>query len=253
VRLVRFRHGDRIATGSLDGEFVRPLKGTFFTDPIPTGEEVPLASVRLLAPVIPSKLVCVGRNYVEHAEEMGGEVPEEPLIFMKPSTAVIGPGDDIPRPTWVGRVDHEGELAVVIGRITRDVKADEAGRYILGYTCGNDVTARDLQARDGQWTRAKGFDGFCPLGPWVETEIEASDLAVECRVNGDTRQAARTSQLTFGPGELIEYISRVMTLLPGDVIMTGTPAGVGPIETGHRVEVEIEGIGILENGVADRV
>jgi 2-keto-4-pentenoate hydratase/2-oxohepta-3-ene-1,7-dioic acid hydratase in catechol pathway len=183
---------------------------------------------------------------------MGGEVPEEPLIFLKPSTSVIGPGDDIPRPSWAGRVDHESELAVVIGRFARDVRSEEAGRYILGYTCGNDVTARELQYRDGQWTRGKGFDGFCPLGPWIETELEVGDLAVECRVNGDTRQAGRTAQLTFGPGELIEYVSRVMTLLPGDVIMTGTPAGVGPIEVGDTVEVEVEGIGVLENGVVER-
>ncbi|HEX9312632.1 MAG TPA: fumarylacetoacetate hydrolase family protein [Actinomycetota bacterium] len=253
MRLVRFRRGDRIATGSLFGEFVRPLLGTFFDEPVPTGEEVPLSEVRLLAPVLPSKVVCVGRNYMEHAQEMGGEVPEEPLIFMKPSTAVIGPGDDIPRPSWVGAVHHESELAVVIGRLARAVPQVEAGRYILGYTGGNDVTARDLQARDGQWTRAKGFDGFCPLGPWIETELDASDVAVECRVNGETRQAGRTSQLAFGPGELIEYVTRVMTLLPGDVIMTGTPAGVGPLEAGDRVEVEIEGIGVLENGVIERV
>ena len=252
MRLVRFRHGTRIATGSVEGEFVRPLRGTFFDDPVPTGEEVPLGEVRLLAPVIPSKILCVGRNYAEHAAEMGGDVPEEPLIFMKPSTAVIGPGDDIPRPAWVGRVDHEAELAFVVGRIARDVRAEDAGRYILGYTCGNDVTARDLQAKDGQWTRAKGFDGFCPLGPWIQTELDITDLAVECRVNGDTRQAGRTSQLTFGPGELLEYVTRFATMLPGDVVMTGTPAGVGPIEAGDTVAVEIEGVGVLENGVVDR-
>jgi 2-keto-4-pentenoate hydratase/2-oxohepta-3-ene-1,7-dioic acid hydratase in catechol pathway len=252
MQLARFRHGSRIATGSVHGDFARPLRGTFFEDPLPTGEEIPLAELRLLVPVIPSKIVCVGKNYVEHAEEMGGQVPDEPLIFLKPSTAVIGPGDDILRPSWVGAVHHESELAVVIGRIARDVSVENAGRYILGYTCGNDVTARDLQGKDGQWTRAKGFDSFCPLGPWIETEIEAADVAVECRVNGEVRQHARTSQLTFGPGELIEYVTRVMTLLPGDVIMTGTPAGVGPIEVGDRVEVEVEGIGVLENGVVDR-
>jgi 2-keto-4-pentenoate hydratase/2-oxohepta-3-ene-1,7-dioic acid hydratase in catechol pathway len=253
MQLARFRHGTRIATGSVHGDFVRPLRGTFFEDPLPTGEEIPLSEVRLLVPVIPSKVVCVGKNYVEHAEEMGGRVPDEPLIFMKPSTSVIGPGDDILRPSWVGAVHHESELAVVIGRIARDVTVENAGRYILGYTCGNDVTARDLQGQDGQWTRAKGFDSFCPLGPWIETEIDVADVAVECRVNGEVRQHARTSQLTFGPGELIEYVTRVMTLLPGDVIMTGTPAGVGPIEVGDRVEVEVEGIGVLETGVVERV
>src|SRR5205823_3248061 len=219
----------------------------------PTGEDIPLSEVELLVPIVPSKVVAVGKNYVDHAEEMGGQVPEEPIIFLKPSTAVIGPGDPIPYPAQSGRVDHEGELAVVVGRLARRVRSEEAGRFVLGYTCGNDVTAREIQLKDGQWTRAKGFDGFCPLGPWVETEVEPGDLAVECRVNGDTRQAARTSQLAFGPGELIEYISRVMTLLPGDVILTGTPAGVGALEVGDRVEVEIEGIGVLENGVIERV
>ena len=251
MRLARFRTGDRIATGSVDDGFVRPLRGTFFEDPVPTGEEIPAAEVRLLAPVIPSKVVCIGKNYLEHAEEMGGQVPEEPVIFLKPATAVIGPGDPIPRPAWSERVDHEGELGIVIGRLARDVKAEESGKYILGYLCGNDVTARDLQAKDGQWTRAKGFDGFCPLGPWVETELDPTDLAVECRVNGEVRQSARTSQLAFGPGELIEFISRVMTLLPGDVILTGTPAGVSALKPGDRVEVEVEGIGILENEVTE--
>jgi 2-keto-4-pentenoate hydratase/2-oxohepta-3-ene-1,7-dioic acid hydratase in catechol pathway len=250
VRLVRVRHGGRIATGSLEGDYVRPLRGTFFEDPLPTGEEIPLDDVRLLAPVLPSKVVAIGKNYLEHAKEMGGDVPEEPVMFLKPSTAVIGPEDDIPFPPSSERVDHEAELAVVIGRLARRVRAEDAGAYILGFTCANDVTARDLQAKDGQWTRAKGFDGFCPLGPWIETELDPSDLAIECRVNGDTRQAARTSQLAFGPNVLVEFVSRVMTLLPGDVIMTGTPAGVGPLFVADRVEVEIEGIGVLANEVA---
>ena len=249
MRLVRFRHGNRIATGALDGDFVKPLHGTFFENPVPTGEEVPLSTVRILAPIIPSKIVAVGRNYAEHAQEMGGGVPEEPVIFLKPSTAVIGPDDPIPYPRTSSRVDHEAELGVVIGRLARHVRAEAAGGFILGYVCGNDVTARDLQKKDGQWTRGKGFDGFCPLGPWVETDLDPGDLAVECRVNGETRQAARTSQLTFGPGELIEFITDVMTLLPGDVILTGTPAGVGPMQVGDRVEVDIEGIGTLANEV----
>jgi len=249
MKLVRFRHGERIATGSLAGGYVRPLAGTFFDNPVPTGEEIPFDEVKLLAPVLPSKVVCIGKNYVEHAEEMGGFMPEEPLMFLKPSTSVIGPGDDIPYPSLSARVDHEGELGVVIGRLARKVRADEAGRYILGYTCGNDVTARDLQLKDGQWTRGKGFDGFCPLGPVVETELDHADAAVECRVNGEVRQSGRTSQLTFGPGELIEAITAVMTLLPGDVILTGTPAGVGPLQPGDVVEVEVEGVGILRNQV----
>jgi 2-keto-4-pentenoate hydratase/2-oxohepta-3-ene-1,7-dioic acid hydratase in catechol pathway len=251
MRLIRLRTGDRIATGVLEGDVVRPLRGTFFEAPVPTGEVIPVDEVRLLAPVIPSKVVCVGKNYLEHAQEMGGPVPEEPILFMKPSTAVIGPGDPIPRPSWVGRVDHEGELGIVIGRLARHVRVEEAFRVILGYTCGNDVTARDLQAADGQWTRAKGFDGFCPLGPWIETELDPTDVAVECRVNGETRQAARTSQLAFGPAYLVAYVTRAMTLLPGDVILTGTPAGVGPVAPGDRVEVEVEGVGVLRNPVVE--
>lgn len=251
MRLVRFRHGDRIATGTLEGEFVRPLQGTFFDNPLPTGEEVPLSAVKLLAPVLPSKVVCIGKNYVEHAREMGDDVPEEPIIFLKPSTSVIGPNDPIPYPRISEQVDHEGELGVVIGRLARRVSAEEAGPYILGFTCGNDVTARDLQRKDGQWTRGKGFDGFCPLGPWIETQLDPGELAVECRVNGEIRQSARTSQLTFGPDELVEFITRVMTLLPGDVILTGTPAGVGPMKPGDHVEVEVEGIGVLGNEVVE--
>jgi 2-keto-4-pentenoate hydratase/2-oxohepta-3-ene-1,7-dioic acid hydratase in catechol pathway len=251
MRLVRFRHGSRIATGALDRDWIRPLQGTFFENPVPTGEEVPLDEVRLLAPVIPSKIVAVGKNYADHAAEMGGEVPEEPVIFLKPSTAVIGPDDPIPYPSIAGRVDPEAEMAVVIGRLARKVPAEEAGRYILGFTCGNDVTARDLQKKDGQWTRGKGFDGFCPLGPWVETEFDPTDVLVECRVNGETRQSARTSLMAFGPNVLVEFVSRVMTLLPGDVILTGTPAGVAPLSVGDRVQVEVEGIGVLGNEVVE--
>jgi 2-keto-4-pentenoate hydratase/2-oxohepta-3-ene-1,7-dioic acid hydratase in catechol pathway len=251
MRLVRFRHGNRIGTGALEGQFVRPLQGTFFENPIPTGEEVPVSGLKLLAPVLPSKVVCVGRNYLEHAQEMGSDVPEEPVIFLKPSTAVIGTGDPIPYPRISERVDHEGELAVVIGRLARRVRAEDAGNFILGFMCGNDVTARDLQLKDGQWTRGKGFDGFCPLGPWIETELDPTDLALECRVNGEIRQSARTSQVAFGPNFLIEFITQVMTLLPGDVILTGTPAGVGPLKPGDRVEVEVEGVGTLENEVVE--
>jgi 2-keto-4-pentenoate hydratase/2-oxohepta-3-ene-1,7-dioic acid hydratase in catechol pathway len=249
MRLVRAHVGDRIATGALVGDEIRILAGTFFDNPVPTGQGVPMDDVRLLAPVLPSKVVAVGKNYAEHAAEMGGDVPEEPVIFLKPSTAVIGPGDVIPYPSISTRVDHEAELAVVIGRLARGVRAEEAGGFILGFTCANDVTARDLQHKDGQWTRAKGFDGFCPLGPWIETELDPTDLAVECRVNGDVRQSARTSQLAFGPNELVEFVTRGMTLLPGDVILTGTPAGVGPLAVGDTVEVEVEGIGVLENEV----
>jgi 2-keto-4-pentenoate hydratase/2-oxohepta-3-ene-1,7-dioic acid hydratase in catechol pathway len=247
VRLARFRRGDRIFTGTLEDDVVRPLLGTFFENPLPADETIPAADVRLLAPIIPSKVICVGRNYVEHAEELGSEIPTEPLIFMKPSTAVIGPDDLIRLPPESTRVDHEGELGVVIGRPCRRVSPADAPRFILGYTCGNDVTARDLQQKDGQWTRAKGFDGFCPLGPWVETELDPGDVEVSTRVNGEVRQRARTSTMMFPPAVVVAYVSQVMTLLPGDVILTGTPAGVGPLSPGDRVEVEIEGIGVLTN------
>jgi len=249
MRLVRFRFGDRIATGAIDAgsEDIRILRGTFFDDPIPTGEQVPLADVRLLAPVLPSKAVCVGKNYAAHAAEFGMEVPDEPLLFLKPSTAIAGPGDPIQLLPISTRVDYEGELAVVIGRLARHVRAEDAYRYILGFTCANDVTLRDLQKMDDQWARAKGFDGSCPLGPWVETELDPIDIRVETRLNGEIRQAAQTSDMVFGVAELIEYITEFMTLLPGDVLLTGTPEGVGRLSDGDVVEVEVEGIGTLSN------
>ncbi len=251
MRLVRFRFGDRIATGAIDegSQEIRILQGTFFEDPIPTGEQVPLDDVRLLAPVLPSKLVCVGKNYAAHAAEFGMEVPEEPLLFLKPSTAVIGPGDPIQLLPISTRVDYEGELAVVIGRLARGVRAEDAYRYILGYTCANDVTLRDLQHTNDQWARAKGFDGSCPLGPWVETVLDPNDIRIETRLNGEIRQAAQTSDMVFGVAELIEYITEFMTLLPGDVLLTGTPEGVGRLAKGDVVEVEVDGIGALLNPV----
>jgi 2-keto-4-pentenoate hydratase/2-oxohepta-3-ene-1,7-dioic acid hydratase in catechol pathway len=252
MRLVRFRFGDRIATGVVEGDAVRALAGTFFENPVPSGEEIPLDDVRLLAPILPSKVVCLGKNYAAHAAEFGGEVPEEPLVFLKPSTSVSGPGDPIPLPPISNRVDYEGELAVVIGRIARNVRAEETFRYILGYTCGNDVTLRDLQKKDDQWARAKGFDGSCPLGPWVETELDPIDVHLQTRVNGDVRQSASTSDMVFGVATIIEFVTAFMTLLPGDVIMTGTPEGVGKLEPGDRVEVEIDGIGALMNPVGAR-
>lgn len=251
MRLVRFRFGDRIATGAIDEGSVdiRVLQGTFFEDPLPTGEEVPLADVRLLAPVLPSKLVCVGKNYAAHAAEFGMEVPEEPLLFLKPSTAVMGPGDPIRLLPISERVDYEGELAVVIGRFARDVRAEDAFQVILGYTCANDVTLRDLQHANDQWTRAKGFDGSCPLGPWIETSIDPNDVRVETRLNGDIRQAGQTADMVFGVATLIEYITTFMTLLPGDVLLTGTPEGVGRLAPGDVVEVEVDGVGTLRNPV----
>jgi 2-keto-4-pentenoate hydratase/2-oxohepta-3-ene-1,7-dioic acid hydratase in catechol pathway len=209
-----------------------------------------LQEVELLAPCQPSKIVAVGRNYAAHAAEHGAQVPAEPLLFLKPPSALIGPGAAILYPAHLSqRVEHEAELAVVIGRRARQVRREEAAAYVWGYTCANDVTARDLQQRDGQWTRAKGFDTFCPLGPWIVPDLDAADLAISCRVNGRLRQEGRTRDMIFPVDELIAYASAVMTLEPGDVILTGTPAGVGPIVPGDRVTVEIEGIGILENEV----
>ncbi|HEX9032221.1 MAG TPA: fumarylacetoacetate hydrolase family protein [Streptosporangiaceae bacterium] len=218
-----------------------------------TGARFPLAQVRLLAPILPSKVICIGKNYADHAREMGGEPPAEPVIFLKPSTAVCGPGDPIMRPTRLSeRVDYEGELAVVIGRLCREVPAERAGEVIFGYTCANDVTARDLQARDGQWTRAKGFDTFCPLGPWIETEADPADLALTTRLNGEVKQDSRTSLLLHDVRSLVVFVSQVMTLLPGDVLLTGTPAGIGPMDKGDEVSVTVEGIGTLSNPVTDR-
>jgi 2-keto-4-pentenoate hydratase/2-oxohepta-3-ene-1,7-dioic acid hydratase in catechol pathway len=252
MRLVRFRHGDRIATGAVQpgSDTIQVIAGTFFEDPLPTGEEVSIDDVMLLAPVLPSKLVCVGKNYAAHAAEFGMTVPEEPLLFLKPSTAVIGPGDPIRLLPISRRTDYEGELAVVIGRLARNVRAEDASRFILGFTCANDVTLRDLQKTDDQWARAKGFDGSCPLGPWIETAVDPTDAIVETRLNGDVVQRASTSDMVFGVAELIEYVTTFMTLLPGDALLTGTPEGVGRLRAGDVVEVDVEGVGTLRNEVS---
>jgi 2-keto-4-pentenoate hydratase/2-oxohepta-3-ene-1,7-dioic acid hydratase in catechol pathway len=254
MRIVRFAKDGRVAFGVLEGDdTVAVISAHPFGEIQFTGDRLPVADVRLLAPFLPSKVVAIGKNYADHAREMGGEAPAEPIIFGKPSTSVIGPGDAIAYPQKLTQqVDYEGELAVVIGRLCRDVPAARAADVILGYTCANDVTARDLQRGDGQWTRAKGFDTFCPLGPWIETEADPSDLAIQTRVNGEVRQDARTSLLLHPVGELIEYVSQVMTLLPGDIVLTGTPAGVGPLEVGDEVSVTIESIGTLGNRVTAR-
>jgi 2-keto-4-pentenoate hydratase/2-oxohepta-3-ene-1,7-dioic acid hydratase in catechol pathway len=251
MRLVRCRHADRIVTGAVQpgDDVVRILQGTFFEDPIPTGEEVPIDDVRLLAPILPSKLVCVGKNYAAHAAEFGMTVPDEPLLFLKPSTAVIGPHDPIRLLPISKRVDYEGELAVVIGRLARDIRAEEAFRVILGYTCANDVTLRDLQKTDDQWARAKGFDGSCPLGPWIETDVDPNEVRLWTRLNGDTVQSGQSQDMVYGVATLIEYITSFMTLLPGDVLLTGTPEGVGRLSDGDVVEVEVEGVGTLSNPV----
>jgi 2-keto-4-pentenoate hydratase/2-oxohepta-3-ene-1,7-dioic acid hydratase in catechol pathway len=251
MKIARFRHDNALGFGIVDdGDLVvldgDPLFAGFET----TGERIPLADATLLAPVIPrSKVVGVGKNYRDHAAEMGGEAPREPLLFLKPNTSVIGPGDTIVRPPQSTRVDFEGELAIVIGSVARNVSAADAARVVFGYTVGNDVTARDLQRSDGQWTRAKGFDTFCPLGPFIETEFDLDSATVETRLNGSLRQSAPLTDMVHSVGAIIAHASAVFTLLPGDVILTGTPSGVGPMESGDVVEVEISGIGALRNPV----
>ena len=216
---------------------------------IAEAQEVPEGAT-LLPPVVPTKIVCVGRNYAEHAKELGNEAPSEPIIFLKPPSALLAPLGTIVRPPQSQRVDFEGELAVVIGREAKNVRADDWRGFVRGFTCGNDVTARDLQKKDVQFTRGKGFDTFCPLGPSLEDDLDPSDLRVMTRVNGEVRQDGRTSQMIFPVPFLIEFITSIMTLVPGDVILTGTPAGVGPLNVGETVEVEVEGIGVLRNDVA---
>jgi 2-keto-4-pentenoate hydratase/2-oxohepta-3-ene-1,7-dioic acid hydratase in catechol pathway len=252
VRIARFSHEGDVSFGVIEGDAVAQITAHPFGPIEFTGGRAPLSAVRMLAPVLPSKVVAIGKNYASHAAEMGGDVPEQPLIFLKPSTAVVGDGDEIASPASSERVDYEGELAVVIGRLCRDVPVERAMEVVLGYTCANDVTARDQQKTDGQWSRAKGYDTFCPLGPWIETDIDPSDLAIVTRLNGEVKQDSRTSLIVHKIPTLISYITSCMTLLPGDVILTGTPDGIGPMQIGDTVEVEIEGIGTLSNRVAAR-
>lgn len=247
MRLARFETDGEMYMGRLDGDVLRHVGGKKLP------RDFSLNEVRLLSPSIPSKVVAVGLNYRDHAEELNMQLPEEPLLFMKPSSSVIGPGAAILLPPQSQRIDFEAELAVVLGRTACNVRSQDAREYILGYTCLNDVTARDLQSKDGQWTRAKGFDTFCPLGPWIETEIEPSDLAIELYLNGERKQSSRTSNLIFDPCRLVEFVSAVMTLFPGDVIATGTSSGIGPMKSGDTVEVRIEGIGSLVNKVKSAV
>jgi 2-keto-4-pentenoate hydratase/2-oxohepta-3-ene-1,7-dioic acid hydratase in catechol pathway len=269
VRICRFTTGDDplygVLTGELD-EFDQPAEDsvivTLAGDPLYVGvklldEQHKLEDVRLLAPVLPrSKVLGIGRNYAAHAAELGHEVPTEPIFFIKPNTSVVGPGDPIFYPAQSSDVHYEGELAVVIGRICRDVPAAQATDVIHGYTIGNDVTARDLQRQDGRFTRAKGFDSFCPLGPWIETDLDPQHfidgVSVRTHLNGDLVQDGSTKDMVFDIPHLVEYVSSVMTLLPGDVILTGTPEGVGPMEVGDEIEVSVAGLGTLTNKVAKR-
>jgi 2-keto-4-pentenoate hydratase/2-oxohepta-3-ene-1,7-dioic acid hydratase in catechol pathway len=256
MRLARIAHPDGVAFVTVDGpdgaETVREIQDHPFGTPTFTGRSWPLADSRLLAPILPSKVVAIGRNYADHAAELGNAVPTSPIIFIKPSTSVIGPGAAIQLPASSERVDFEGELAVVIGRPCRDVKAENASSVILGYTVGNDVTARDQQRADVQFTRGKGYDTFCPLGPWIETELDPADLWVRTELDGEIAQDGRTSDMVFTVGEIVEFVSGIMTLLPGDVLLTGTPAGVGPMVVGQTVSVTVEGIGTLTNPATAR-
>lgn len=240
-----------ITYGTVEPEGIRLYQGSPLVHWEATDVFASFADVTLLAPVLPSKVVCVDRNYVDEAAKPGTEVPERPVLSIKPSTSVVGPLAPVVYPKESVDVHHEAELGVVIGAVAKNVPAEDVGQVILGYTIGNDVTARDLQRRDGQWTRSKGFDTFCPLGPAIATEFDPSEgMEISCRVNGELRQSGSTADMIFGVAELIENITRVMTLLPGDVVLTGTPAGVGPVVPGDTMEVEIEGIGILSNPVA---
>ncbi|WP_238419984.1 fumarylacetoacetate hydrolase family protein [Gordonia sp. 'Campus'] len=256
MRLGRIASPDGVAFVSVEGDgddtVVKEIAEHPFGTPTFTGRSWKLADVRVLAPILASKVICIGKNYAAHAAEMGGEAPADPVIFLKPNTSIVGPEIPIVRPPSSQRVDYEGELAVVIGRPCKDVSAAQAKDVILGYTVANDVTARDHQQADGQWTRGKSYDTFCPLGPWIETTFDPSDVELVTELDGEVKQRTRTSLMLHDVGEIIEWISRVMTLLPGDVILTGTPEGVGPMVAGQRVSVTVDGIGTLSNPVVDK-
>jgi 2-keto-4-pentenoate hydratase/2-oxohepta-3-ene-1,7-dioic acid hydratase in catechol pathway len=256
MRFCRFVRVDRAVLSSapvygiLDADQVREISSAPWTDWTQLSAAWPLASVRLVAPVDPSKIVCIGRNYAAHAAELGNEVPKEPLMFLKPPSSIVGPGESIVLTRYSQRVEHEGELAIVIGRRCSHLRdSDDALSYVLGYTCLNDVTARDIQKSDVQFTRGKGFDTFCPVGPHIETNLDAANVLVETRVNGALRQSGNTSLMIYPCAFLVRWISRMMTLFPGDVIATGTPAGVGPLVASDVVEVSVAGIGVLRNPV----
>jgi 2-keto-4-pentenoate hydratase/2-oxohepta-3-ene-1,7-dioic acid hydratase in catechol pathway len=250
MRIVRFQVNDEPPKyGWLHDDQVGVIEGDLFGKYRRRPAKTPLAEVRLLAPCQPSKIVCVGRNYVDHARELGNEVPKVPLIFLKPPSAVIAAEAAIRLPPQSSQVEHEAELVTVIGKRGRNVTAEQAKKVVFGYTVGNDVTARDLQKVDDQWTRAKGFDTFCPFGPWIDTDFDPSDAVLTCRVNGQMRQMASTRDMVFNVPTLVAYITSVMTLEPGDLIFTGTPAGVGQLRDGDSVEVEIDGLGRISNPV----
>jgi 2-keto-4-pentenoate hydratase/2-oxohepta-3-ene-1,7-dioic acid hydratase in catechol pathway len=251
VKVARFSNGADPRFGIVDGPELVVLKGhPLVAGYQTTGERIPLKEVKLLAPTIPSKIVCIGKNFADHAAEIGEEVTAEPLIFFKPSSAIVGHGDAIIIPPQSKQVELEAELCLVIGKLAKNVSEEKALEYLWGVTIANDVTARDLQFGDGQWARSKGFDTFCPLGPWVETEFSPDGQVIESRINGEVRQNVAISEMVHNIPSIISYVSRNMSLLPGDIILTGSPAGISVINSGDLIECEIEGIGILSNPVA---
>jgi 2-keto-4-pentenoate hydratase/2-oxohepta-3-ene-1,7-dioic acid hydratase in catechol pathway len=261
MRIIRFSAPEKLGVGTdplfgvlNDQDAILVLRGDpIYSGIVPAEKSLKLSDVKLLAPVIPrSKVVCIGKNYADHAAEMDSEVPSEPIIFIKPNTSVIGPNEVIIWPRMSERVDYEAELAIVIGRICKEVPASKAKDVIYGYTLANDVTARDLQKKDGQWSRAKGFDTFCPLGPWIETEFIPGDQKITSTLNGEVKQSSMLSAMIFKVPQIIEFVTNVMTLLPGDVILTGTPAGIGPMPSGASITVAIDGLGALTNKVSSR-
>jgi 2-keto-4-pentenoate hydratase/2-oxohepta-3-ene-1,7-dioic acid hydratase in catechol pathway len=249
MRLARYLYDGHIHFGVLEGEVLHELEGQPFGRIETRGRTCRLDEVKVLPPVLPQKIMAVGLNYRDHAAEFGLELPDEPVLFMKPPSSLLAHGGEIVYPQMSKRVDYEAELVLVCGKECRDITQDEAPAHILGYTCGNDVTARDLQAKDFQWTRAKSFDTFCPLGPFIETDLDPADLAIELRLNGEVRQSSNTANMAFSPAELLSFVSRIMTFYPGDVIMTGTPSGVGEMLPGDTVEVAITGLDPLRNTV----
>jgi 2-keto-4-pentenoate hydratase/2-oxohepta-3-ene-1,7-dioic acid hydratase in catechol pathway len=249
VKIIRFEYEGKTSYGVVEGTMVQPADGTPFGTFQPIGPTIPLESVKLLSPCKPGKAICIGLNYRDHAVEFGLPIPKTPVFFLKPSTSIIGPFDPIEYPKMSSRVEYEAELVVVVGKKAKNLTADKAHEYILGYTCGNDVTARDLQPKEGQWTLAKSFDTFLPFGPWIETDIDPSALGIRAILNGEVKQSSSTTHLIFTVPELMAYLSAVMTLEPGDIIMTGTPSGVSPMKARDKIVIEIEGIGSLVNTV----
>lgn len=247
MKIIRFWDGNKVSYGSLENDMVRLIEGDLYSEYTFTNKSLAFNEVQLLAPCEPTKIICIGLNYYDHAKEMNLPIPKEPIVFLKPPSSVTGPGTNIVYPPQCTRLDYEAELAIVIGSVTKNIEPEDALDSILGYTCSNDVTARNLQPKNGQWTVSKSFDTFCPMGPYIVTNISAENLNIKLMINGEIKQNSNTSQMIFSIPFLISYLSKIMTIFPGDVIITGTPPGVGPMEPGDTVTVEIENIGRLTN------